>query len=323
MKEIGGYFSLELPDFGSFPNEDGILLNSGRSALEFICNSLEDIKCLWLPYFTCNSVLQPLENAGIDYKFYHINHCFEISEDISLDSGEYILTTNYYGLKDYYIQSLVTLYGKHLIVDNAQAYYATRIPNIPTIYSPRKFVGIPDGGIACGVNKNAEFANGHTVSYNRCSHLLKRIDLGAGEGYSDFKQNDYELGGAGMKSMSRLTYRLLRGIDHSSVTVRRKLNFMTLHNALAGTNQIQLDLSAPVACPLIYPYYIPHGKRLRKKLIDNQIFCATYWPNVFDWCDPSYTEWQLAENVVCLPVDQRYGNDEMEYMIKTIKKYGL
>ena len=40
------------------------------------------------------------------------------------------------------------MYQNHLIVDNAMAYYAPAWNNIPTAYCPRKFVGIPDGGIA-------------------------------------------------------------------------------------------------------------------------------------------------------------------------------
>lgn len=34
--EIGGYFNFELRKNGSFPHDNGILLNSGRNALEVI-----------------------------------------------------------------------------------------------------------------------------------------------------------------------------------------------------------------------------------------------------------------------------------------------
>jgi hypothetical protein len=50
------------------------------------------------------------------------------------------------------------------------------------------------------------------------------------------------------------------------------------------------------------------------------VFCARYWPNVLEWCQPGDFEYQLAENLVCLPIDQRYGEEEMNYIIDIIKE---
>ena len=36
---------------------------------------------------------------------------------------------------------------KNLIIDNAQAFFAKPLLGIDTFYSPRKFVGVSDGGI--------------------------------------------------------------------------------------------------------------------------------------------------------------------------------
>ena len=65
-----------------------------------------------------------------------------------------------------------------MIVDNAQALFAEPIQGVKSVYSPRKYVGIPDGGIAyieAGLDINQYDRD---VSYERCSHLLKRLDLG-------------------------------------------------------------------------------------------------------------------------------------------------
>jgi hypothetical protein len=40
MKEIGGYFNLELNSHGGFLHDDGILLNSCRNALELVFISM-------------------------------------------------------------------------------------------------------------------------------------------------------------------------------------------------------------------------------------------------------------------------------------------
>ena len=72
--------------------------------------------------------------------------------------------------------------------------------------------------------------------------------------------------------------------------------------------------------PMVYPYYVENGAYLRQHLISNKIYCACYWPNVLDWCQSGDLEYQLAENLVCLPIDQRYGEEEMKFVLETIHK---
>ena len=54
----------------------------------------------------------------------------------------------------------------------------------------------------------------------------------------------------------------------------------------------------------------------KKRLLENKIYCATYWPNVIEWCEAESLEYQLATELVHLPIDQRYNIDDM----RTIKK---
>lgn len=56
MKDIGGYFGLELPRRGGFPHDDGVLLNSGTSALQYLLQSLDGVRRVWTPYYTCHTV---------------------------------------------------------------------------------------------------------------------------------------------------------------------------------------------------------------------------------------------------------------------------
>lgn len=318
MKEIGGYFELELMDCGDFPHLGGVLVNSGRNALEYILKSLNGIRCVWIPYFTCHTVLRPFEKIGISYKFYHINDKIELAEKISLGNGEYLLFTNYYGIKDKYIQELADKYKHHLIVDNAQAFFAEPIEGVPTVYSPRKFFGVPDGGIACSIPQKVTSTIDIETSFDKCSHLLKRYDLGASAAYNDFNENNLAIASSELKQMSNLTYHLLRSIDYEKVKTIRQQNFDILHKALGASNQLNIVIKEKHECPLVYPYKVPNGNKLKSYLIKNKIFCATYWPNVKDWCKPTDVEYQLMEDVVCLPIDQRYGNEDMNRIVKLI-----
>ncbi len=98
MREIGGYFELELPpsDLSEVPS--GIFVNSGRHALEYILRALGNkVRHVWLPYYTCDVVLEPINRLGLTYTFYHINESFEIADRIDLQQGHYLIANNYYG----------------------------------------------------------------------------------------------------------------------------------------------------------------------------------------------------------------------------------
>lgn len=314
-RSIGGYFSLELGCQNSLLHSKGHYLNSGRNALEHVLLSIPKITKLWIPYFTCDVILEPINKLNIPFSFYSINEQLEIKYPIKLLPDEYLLVTNYFGIKDGYIQKMAEEYGHQLIVDNAQAFFCESIEGIKTIYSPRKFVGIPDGGIA--------FANSgldidyydKDVSYDRCSHLLKRCDLDAEEGYADFKMNSHKLANQPIRRMSKLTHALLESIDFESIRRKRVNNFSILDQALSKSNLLDIALFGAFNCPMVYPYYT-NNRNLKKKLIDNGIFVATYWPNVFDWCTSVDTEYDFASNLLALPIDQRYGINEMEYIVK-------
>ena len=308
---IGGYFELELPDCGNFLHHDGILLNSGRNALECVLRALGDVKHLLIPYYTCDVVLEPIEKMGVPYSFYHINKKLEIEDLPSLVSGEYLIYTNYFGIKDEYVRTLAQEYGCQLIVDNAQAWFADPINGVSTIYSPRKYVGVPDGGVAFCTKNIEKSTFEKDFSYERCSHLLKRMDVGPAEGYADFKSNSKKLVNQPVRRMSELTRKLLSSIDFEVVKTKRKKNFEYLHEKLKRTNRFDMLSMDAFACPMVYPY-LTDDLALRQRLIENKVFVATYWPNVMEWANEGTLEHELAEMLIPIPVDQRYGEREMK-----------
>lgn len=319
MRPIGGYFEWEFSaNDGSFLHSDGVLLNSGRHSLEYILKSIGHINRLWIPYYTCDVVLQPIERLGINYSFYHINKDFTLTDDFFLGEDEYLIYTNYFGLMDGYCQKLAACYGNCLILDNAQAFYAPHLEGINTFYSPRKFSGIPDGGIAY-VNNPLKIEFQKDYSYDRCLHLLKRHELMPMDGYNDFKESSHKIAQSSVSSMSVLTQRILASLDYEAMKERRLLNFILLHEHLEDYNKLLIPPMDSLSCPMVYPYYTKDSD-LKKRLIANQVFVATYWPNVLNWCKEEDVEYKLATQIVPLPIDQRYGEGDMMRIIEIIFK---
>ncbi len=320
-KPIGGYLELETSLGKGFMHSDGVMLASGRMAEEVVLQSLQPVMKLWIPYFTCKVVLEPLDRLSIPYVFYHIDRKLEIIQNIELGENEYLLYTNYFGIKDEYVSQLACKYKEHLIVDNAQALYAVPSDYLNAIYSPRKFVGIPDGGIA--YSSRSIDVNGidlDTSSYDRCSHLLKRIDGGASFGYGDFRENAEKLSSLPLLQMSQLTRKLMMAADYGQIKERRTSNFEYLHENLKQWNRFDMPSTDSFACPLTYPFLVQE-EGLKQYLISNKVFVATYWPNVFDWCKEGETEYELARGLIHLPIDQRYDRTDMDRIIQLIKSW--
>lgn len=314
MQSIGGYFSLEL-SYGEEYHKDAIRLNTGRNCLEFILRA-KGYKKVYLPYYTCEMVLEPFKKLGIPYEFYHIDINFEIRDSFTLKADEALLYVNYYGLKQRYVEQLANKTGDRLIVDNTQAFYAKPIEGIDTFYTCRKFFGVPDGAYLY-TDAKVDFKMEQDVSYDRVSFLVKRLDLGAEAGYADFLEQRKRLVGQPIKRMSHLTTQLMNGIDYQTAAQKRRENYNYLHQNLAETNQISLELDED-AVPMVYPYLTKNGK-LKQKLIDERIYVATYWPNVLEWSKDIDLECVLVRNTCFLPIDQRYGIGEMERIINVIK----
>lgn len=313
-KAIGGYLELELRE-GMHYHANAIRLNSGRNCFEYIL-SARKYKKVYIPYYTCEVLLQPLARHHIAYEFYSINEDLEPTERKQLLPEEAFLYTNYFGLKQRCVESLSEVYGSQLIVDNAQAFYAPRPDGINTFFSPRKFFGVADGGYVY-TDSVIETDLIQGKSYTRMQHLLERIDESAERGYDSFRKNDDALDNQPMCRMSRLTDRILCGIDYGNAKRRRIDNFLHLHQSLQRDNSLKLELGSNDV-PMVYPFYTK-DIGLRTRLIKERIFVATYWPNVLEWCKPGELEYALVNHIIPLPIDQRYGKEEMDRILAIIQ----
>lgn len=235
-----------------------------------------------------------------------------------LNEGDLVIGTNYFGICGVVMRDMAARFGNRLLVDNAQALYDAPMEGIDAFYSPRKFFGVPDGGYAyCSAGTAPELPQ--DSSWQHMQHLLQRVDEGPESGYAAFRQNSGTLAQKPLMRMTRLTQRMLGGIDYPAAAQARRANYTALHRALGNSNKFHADLPAH-AVPMVYPYWVENGAQLRQRLISNRVFVATYWPNVLEWCAPGTLEHELAINLLALPIDQRYGETEMQRILSILSE---
>ena len=155
-------------------------------------------------------------------------------------------------------------------------------------------------------------------SYERMNFLLGRYERSASEFYSEYVSNNQFFVDEPIKRMSRLTENLLHGIDYEKAKQIRTKNFWCIHHSFASANQLKLIVPEGA---FMYPLYIENGAEVRKKLLEEKIYIPTLWPNVFDLCKETDLEYNMAKNILPLPVDQRYSSEDMEYLIDKVNNF--
>lgn len=303
MEEIGGYFGLECK--AHVPYHRGVYLNSGSNAFKHIIATL-GIKRLWCPKYTCRCIAREARIVGCCPIPYEVDSRLMPLENFGVN--DFILYNNYFGVCGENVRALASRYPK-LIVDNAQAFYSRQI-GMAGFYSPHKFFGVPDGGIAIYSDSNLNVGAVNIPFDHSCERvecMLRRMDENATAGYAGYQATLEELAHAPIRRMSKLTSALMGNVDFSNAAKRRMDNFSVLHKTLRSEFPFAL---ATDDVPMIYPY-VTHDRRLKQRLIASKIYVATYWPDM-DGCE------ELRDSIVPLPIDQRYGRDDMMRVLEVV-----
>lgn len=312
MKEIGGYIELDTCRHAML-HEDAILLNCGRNALAYLLEA-KGIKKLYLPYFLCDSVANVCKKYGLEVAFYHIGENW-LPKDLVIDGDAWLYIVNFYGqITREDLARLAAAY-RNIIIDNAQAYFDAPLANVDTLYTCRKFFGVSDGAVLY-TNSKLERSLEIDESFNRIHYVLGRYERTASEFYEEAAKNNDIFDNEPIKEMSRLTKNLLRSIDYEYVKQVRTNNFAYLHEKLREVNKLNVRL---IEGAFMYPLLIDDGMKIRKQLQQMKIYIPTLWPNILEECEPDTLEYKFAAEILPIPVDQRYGIEDMEYLVEVIR----
>lgn len=315
MREYGGYLEIEHNDYGSY-YPDMVALNTGRNCLRYLIEA-KDIKHIYIPRFICEVIIDACKMENVEIDFYSIDERF-MPKDIEIkDKDAYLYLINYYGLLDENaIRKLAEKY--HIIVDNAQAFFQEPLEGIDTIYTCRKFFGVSDGAYLSTdviVNRKLE----KDISYDRMAYLFGRIDTCASEFYEKFQENEQELVNKEVLYMSNSTKAILSLVGYEAVKERRTENFRELDDLLFKYNKLR-NMKRIIG-PYMYPLLIENGEKLRRYLQKSRIYIPVLWPNVLETEPEESYEYYLAKNILPIPCDQRYDQDDMRYIATVIKKF--
>ena len=309
-KEIGGY--LELERFtGPMLHEKALALSSGRACLSYLIEQRK-IRKIALPDFNCDIVEAVCRAHEVKIRFYPVGADLR-PKTLQTEEDEWLYLVNFYGQLSADELQRIAACVPRLIVDNAQAYFDLPLKGVDTLYTCRKFLGVPDGGFL--YTEAPEKTLPADESRERMGFVLGRFERPAGEYFAAAAQNNDDLS-MEPKCMSELTKNLLHAVDYDRVKTKRTENFRLLHEGLGSVNCLNLRVTEGAYA---YPLMLPEGQKIRKKLIERKIFVPMLWPNVPEQQPADSEACKLAEQVLPLPCDQRYGAEEMAFIIKAVR----
>lgn len=314
-EEIGGYFEFELPK-GKEYHDDALKFNSARNALSYLLTKRE-IKKLFVPYFIPSALYNTLNKANIEIEYYRLTRDFKAVLQPEEVGDATVLLINYYGICDSQIKEMIQLY-KNVICNYAHTFFTKPEPGIDTIYSPRNFFGVSDGGYlyADGVGMDDILQDD---SAQRYMARLVRIDGGPLAGNFLYRNAEQLLNRAEIRQMSMLTRRVLSSINYDQAIEVRDANFNYMYEKLGEHNGLNLE-KANILMPVYYPFKTK-TRGIEKLLASKRIVAVQLWPEIARKEPKDSFEYELATEVFGIPIDHRYTLDDMKYISDAIISY--
>jgi len=315
---IGGYFPLELPRLQAHFYPNLALFSSARGAFYALLVSGKP-DAVWVPRYICDAMLSPLETLQIPVKYYSLDSQLMPDSEVAPAQNEWLLWVNYFGSCDVQEQKMLARFNpRQLILDHSQAFYSPPGDCLATLYSPRKFFGVPDGGLLATSLPVDVPQTDPLVSLNRSAHLLRRLAENAESGFATYQQAEETFTQA-PSAMSQLTETLLKTIDYQQCRKARNENFQFLHQHLGRFNEAAFDKAAANGA-LCYPF-LNRTSGLRQFLTNERIYTPSYWHDAARRVMPSGIESDFIHHLIPLPVDQRYGIAEMEFIVEKVADF--
>lgn len=320
--EIGSFLELQLPKGREWyrGDRDIVRLNTGRAALwhAFRCTGARTI---WLPYYQCDSVRDFFRKKGVsDIRFYHIDRDFNPT-DLYAREEDAVMLVNYYGIMSHGRMSALAKPYPGAIIDNCQAFFCKPVEHAMSVYSCRKFLGVPDGAYVIGPGAQQyqeDYPQGY--SSDTAAFLLMRVEYGCeGKGYAARSLNEHRIDAEDVMKMSGLTRYILDGSDYEDNRRKRRENF-----AIADSLLQDLNLLTPSrfmddqTIPMVYPLIV-EDDGLLQRLLDAKHFQGHWWSYLCDEMTEDCVENWLSRFMIPITIDQRYGEREIRFIADIVK----
>jgi hypothetical protein len=267
-------------------------------------------------------------------RFYDVNYDLAISSFERLPQvrhGDLVVLIDYFGISlDPAFAVQARERGAWVLEDARQTMLAGQVVRFSDflVCSPRKYLGVPDGGIRC-VNYEVDFQGVHLetpppaewwLDAFLASLLRGECDIHGGSRpwFGLFQKTEHS-SPIGPFAMSELSGVLLRSsFDYGTIARRRVENYRALVASLS--NLALFPHLSDQAVRLGFPIHSKQREEVRQALFAGEVYPPVHWPVPATVPQEHDESRRLASEILTLPCDQGYDVDDMERMAQLVAK---
>jgi hypothetical protein len=333
---VGGFFELGLLDIPTLPDSiwnawtaDGLSVITAWTARAALGQLIiqKHPRRIWLPGYLCRELASVALKEAVC--FYHLDEM--LSPDIrflrqNVKAGDLVVAIDYFGWlpnRDF-VNFASSTDDVIWVEDRAHCLWTEQPPWAPwVLYSPRKLVGVCDGGILISRHD----ARVESLTRSEGSHICLALpeltrfeDIDANNNqswYTTFRLREAQFSAEPLR-LSRLTAALLQRIPIKPLVEARQRNYNFLAQQLATYRAWEQQTEG----------FAPFGLAIRVKdagalvaaLADEHLFCARHWADLPT--DPAVfpREHAVARSLVTLPCDHRYNATHLTRLVEAIRR---
>jgi dTDP-4-amino-4,6-dideoxygalactose transaminase len=343
MPLIGGKFGFEKIGTNVEPGslakifaQNHIALSNARSAISFLVKSLQAQR-IWLPTYFCPTMLDGIDPRLTTVEFYEIDRSLRIADRMWLEDiqqNDLVVLIDYFGFPGHLeFPFEIKQRGGHVLRDACQALFTETDDTCVDfkLYSPRKFLGVPDGGILTashdfkfdreGLLPLPEQWLAESVEALIQRRVFDEIGGGSKAWFHLFRMVEHEIP-VGFYKMSEISRTVLSSnIDGRKVSQARRENFKTLLDGLRGIALFN-DLPEGII-PLGFPVRVENRDAILGKLFEENIYPSVHWNLLgkvpYD-LDRFLQSIDLSRETFTIPCDQRYNEADMVRIIDVLNR---
>ena len=319
MKPIGGFFDIEIKCNERSLHPAAAALSTGRACMALWIKEVRPTR-IYVPYYCCDALFHPIEQASIPIVFYGINeHLNPVGLPEFPKVGDWLVWTNYFGILSQRADSLLHSWENRVLIDNTHAFFEPDVSKFWSFTSARKYFGVPDGAYLFSPLGKSDISNFKRFVPDDVSHLVSRYTDNVSRALSLYRKAESRFDSS-INRISIFSEKLLSSIDLKEIKNIRSRNLQILNHELGEYNNFALSNEITKHSAFCYPF-LPKIKICRENLAKEKIYVPTLWLDTLDRNLPGFDlEKTLSKDLLPLPVDHRYDESDMLRIANVIKK---
>lgn len=349
MREYGSEHPAVLVPDGYFKTFESFghctWLRSGREALYLVAlNRIdpEESPTVLMPAYCCRSMVDPFLKAGWNVAYYPLNENLTVKLEVVKDlftavRPKAFLSMNYYGAASTKT-ALEWIKSSHpdciCIEDFSHCTFS-----LDWIYNPmvdyyvssiRKSIGVCDGAVIISkepldesvvITGTTEFVVDREVSqWEKARYHFTKDQavkeaylarLRKQEGALDHSEGVYRISGMGKTQLD--------SVNGAEIRFARQKNMEHILSLLGGKIEVVPDIEKSLeGAPFSFPILVKDRDEVQRQLRDKGVYAPVLWPIPLEARAICPVSARMADQMLSIPIDQRYGYDDIEDIARIV-----